>query len=85
MSALINSHTVSCHSVYLAASYVAAMAATALLLVADVATDILSVLAQVGTGLLNRVTSTATLYGRALSAGGTVAKVTDRLARVDVV
>lgn len=53
------------------------MAATALFLVADMATNILSVLSQVGTGLLNRVTPTATFYSSALSAGRTVAKVTN--------
>ena len=53
------------------------MAATALLLVADMTTDILSVLAQVGTGFLNEVMPTATLNSCGLSAGRTVTKVTD--------
>ena len=68
---------------YLAASDIAPMATTILLLVADMPTEILSLFSQVCTWLLNRVSSTATDDYCTLSAGRALSKVTEGLTRVD--
>lgn len=67
----------------LAAPNIAPVSATALLLVADVSAEELSLLVPVGTGPLHGAPPTPTADQGALGARRTLTKVTHRLTRVD--
>ena len=70
-------------STNLAAPDVAPVSATALLLVADVSAEELSLLLPVGTGFLHSAPPTPTAHQGALSTRRTLTKVTYRLTSVD--
>ena len=67
----------------LAAPNIAPVSATALLLVADMSAEKLSLLAPVGTRLLHGIPPTTTAHKGALSARRALTKVTYRLTCVD--